>query len=323
MGLLPLSAEVAAARAAARLSRLDRPRRRDDGARKAALRLDRRALERLAARLPQGAVLVSATNGKTTTAKMAAEILAPRFALAHNTSGANLVSGVASTLLEARGADLALLEVDEDALPGVAERVRPRALCLGNLFRDQLDRYGELEAIATRWRAAVAALPEDTVVVANADDPQVARAGARAAARARLRDRRPAQSLPSLPHAADSKWCLVCGTRVRVRRRLRRPPRRLPLPQLRPRAAAARRGGPARSSSTGSRASRSSSSAPAGEARVSASRPGALQRLQRARGGVAGAHARRVARRGRCRAGALRAPPSGGSSGSPSATGAC
>ena len=143
---------------------------------------------------------------------MAAEILAPRFALAHNTSGANLVSGVASTLLEARGADLALLEVDENALPEVAERVRPRALCLGNLFRDQLDRYGELEAIATRWRAAVAALPDETAVVANADDPQVA---------ALARDRPnalafgiddPAQSLPALPHAADSKWCVVCGT---------------------------------------------------------------------------------------------------------------
>jgi UDP-N-acetylmuramyl tripeptide synthase len=85
-------------------------------------------------------------------------------------------------------------------------------LCLGNLFRDQLDRYGELEAIATRWRAAVAALPKDTVVVANADDPQVAEL-----ARGRphslvfgIDD--PAQSLPSLPHAADSKWCLVCGT---------------------------------------------------------------------------------------------------------------
>jgi UDP-N-acetylmuramyl tripeptide synthase len=157
-------------------------------------------------------VLVSATNGKTTTTKMAAAILAPRFALAHNTSGANLVSGVASTLLEARGADLALLEVDENALPTVAERVRPGALCLGNLFRDQLDRYGELEAIATRWRAAVAALPENTVVVANADDPQVAELarGRPHALTFGIDD--PAQSLPSLPHAADSKWCLVCGT---------------------------------------------------------------------------------------------------------------
>src|SRR3954468_18833222 len=212
MGLLPLSVEVAAARAAARLSRVTGRGGGTTVPGKLLLMLDPRALERLAARLPEGAVLVSATNGKTTTAKMAAEILAPRFALAHNTSGANLVSGVASTLLAARGADLALLEVDENALPTVAERVRPRALCLGNLFRDQLDRYGELEAIAMRWRAAVAALPDETAIVANADDPQVAElARGRPHALAFGIDD-PAQSLPALPHAADSKWCVVCGT---------------------------------------------------------------------------------------------------------------
>ena len=85
---------------------------------------------------------------------MAAEILRPRVRVAHNASGANLVSGVASTLLASRGAELGLFEVDEGALPEVARRVRPRAIALGNLFRDQLDRYGELELIAERWRAA-------------------------------------------------------------------------------------------------------------------------------------------------------------------------
>src|SRR5207237_7022286 len=82
----------------------------------------------------------------------------------------NLVSGVASTLLAARGAELGLFEVDEGALPEVAQRVRPRAIVLGNLFRDQLDRYGELELIAERWRTAAAALP-DTLLAVNADDP--------------------------------------------------------------------------------------------------------------------------------------------------------
>ena len=91
-------------------------------------KLDPAAIDRLAARLPRGAVLVSATNGKTTTASMAAEILRPSVRLAHNSSGANLVSGVASTLLTQRGAELGLFEVDEGALPEVARRVRPRAL---------------------------------------------------------------------------------------------------------------------------------------------------------------------------------------------------
>src|SRR5260221_13976916 len=130
-------------------------------------------MHRLAPRSPAGVAAITPTNGKTTTAAMAAEILRPRFRLAHNHSGANLVSGVASTLLAAGDAELGLLEVDEAALPEMVRRVRRRAVCLGNLFRDQLDRYGELELVAERWRAAVGELPAETTVVANADDPQV------------------------------------------------------------------------------------------------------------------------------------------------------
>src|SRR5256714_6441570 len=104
---------------------------------------------------------------------MAARILAPVARLAHNRSGANLVSGVASALLAARGAELGLFEVDEGALPEVARRLRPRAVCLGNLFRDQLDRYGELELVAARWRAAVDALPGETAVIVNCDHTPV------------------------------------------------------------------------------------------------------------------------------------------------------
>ena len=85
---------------------------------------------------------------------MLARILEPRYRLAWNSSGANLASGVTSTLLSATDAELGLLEVDEFALPEVMRRTRPRVVCLANLFRDQLDRYGELEHIAERWRSA-------------------------------------------------------------------------------------------------------------------------------------------------------------------------
>jgi lipid II isoglutaminyl synthase (glutamine-hydrolysing) len=212
MGSLPLAAEVAAARAAGRLSRLARRGGGTTVPGKLLWKLDPGAVDRLAARLPQGSALVSATNGKTTTTAMAAAILAPRYRLAHNASGANLVSGVASTLLDSGDAELGLFEVDEGALPEVARRVRPRALCLGNLFRDQLDRYGELELVATRWRKAVSELPEDAVVVANGDDPQVGELarGRRHSLTYGIDD--PRQSVPALQHAADSKWCLVCGT---------------------------------------------------------------------------------------------------------------
>jgi UDP-N-acetylmuramyl tripeptide synthase len=169
------------------------------------------AIDRLAGELPQGAVLVSATNGKTTTAAMAAAILRARLRLAHNASGANLVSGIASALLASPGAELGLFEVDEAALPEAARRVRPRALLLGNLFRDQLDRYGELEHVAERWRSALGDLPA-TALVANADDPLLGEIALGHPGPVRtfgLDDHR--QARPSLQHAADSKYCRVCG----------------------------------------------------------------------------------------------------------------
>src|SRR5215210_5412864 len=188
---LPLAAGVVAARAAGRLSRLAGT-----------------AGGRLAARLPRGSALVSATNGKTTTAAMVAEILSPHVRLAHNSAGANLLSGVASTLLSADGAELGLFEVDEAALPEVARRLQPRVLCLGNLFRDQLDRYGELELVAERWRGAVRNLDPAAVLVANADDPLVANlARGRAAAMVFGVDD-PRHGSSGLQHAADSKWCV-------------------------------------------------------------------------------------------------------------------
>src|SRR5829696_7929372 len=181
---VPLVAGIAAARAAGTLSRLTGAGGGTTLPGKLLSKLDPDAVDRLAARLPRGSVLVSATNGKTTTAAMVAEILSPRHRLAHNRAGANLLSGVASTLLSAREADFGLFEVDEAALPEVIRRVRPRVVALGNLFRDQLDRYGELEHVADRWRRAIRDL--------GLDDPR--------------------HASPTLQHAADSKWCLVCGT---------------------------------------------------------------------------------------------------------------
>ncbi|HWN21050.1 MAG TPA: MurT ligase domain-containing protein [Gaiellaceae bacterium] len=205
-----LAVESMAARAAARLSRLAGTGGGTTIPGKLLWKLDPGAIDLLAARLPQGAAVVSATNGKTTTTAMVAEILRDR-RLAWNSSGANLVSGIASTLLAARDAELGLLEVDEGALPEVLRRVRPHAILLANLFRDQLDRYGELEHIAERWRACVAELPAETTLVVNGDDPQVGDLG-----RARnttipfgLDD--PRHSRPVLQHAADSRYCVVCG----------------------------------------------------------------------------------------------------------------
>jgi UDP-N-acetylmuramyl tripeptide synthase len=208
----PLSLEIAAARSVAALSRKVGAGGGTTIPGRLLAELDRGAIDRLAARLATGTAVVSATNGKTTTTTMAAEILRPRHRLAHNAAGANLVSGVASTLLTAGDADLGLFEVDEGALPELVRRLRPRAVCLGNLFRDQLDRYGELELVAERWRDAVAGLPAETRLVYNADDPQLAAVGEARAGGVAFGLDDPRIARPSLQHAADSKHCVRCGT---------------------------------------------------------------------------------------------------------------
>jgi UDP-N-acetylmuramyl tripeptide synthase len=210
-----MGARLALETSAARLvGRLSRAAGRGGGTTlpgKLVWKLDPGALDALAAALPLGVALVSATNGKTTTTAMASSILSPSRRLAWNRSGANLASGVASTLLAARDAELGLLEVDEFALPEVVRRTRPRTVCLGNLFRDQLDRYGELEHIAERWREAVARLASDTTIVANADDPLVAALADGRRRRLLFGVDDPRVSRPSLQHASDSKYCVRCG----------------------------------------------------------------------------------------------------------------
>ena len=208
----PLALEIGLARAAAGLSRLAGAGGGTTLPGKLLWKLDPGAVDRLAARLPQGSALVSATNGKTTTAAMAARILEPSVRLAHNRAGANLVSGVASALVAARGAELGLFEVDEAALPEVARRVAPRAVSLGNLFRDQLDRYGELELLAGRWREMARGLPAEALLVANGDDPQLGEIATERPGSVVFGLDDPRHAAPELQHAADSKWCVRCGT---------------------------------------------------------------------------------------------------------------
>lgn len=174
-------------------------------------KLDPGSVDTLAARLPLGVALISATNGKTTTTAMAARILGVDHRLAWNRAGANLLSGIASALVSARGAELGLFEVDEGALSEAAARTRPRVVALSNLFRDQLDRYGELELVAERWRAAVGGLPDQTMLVLNADDPVIAGLGDARAGVLRFGLDDPRHARPALQHAADSKYCIRCG----------------------------------------------------------------------------------------------------------------
>jgi UDP-N-acetylmuramyl tripeptide synthase len=185
---------------------------------KVLMRLDPHAISALAARLQRGSAIISATNGKTTTAAMTAAVLERAgIAVVHNRAGANMAGGVASTLLAAARAggriegELGLFEVDEFWLDRLAAELSPHALLLANLFRDQLDRYGELETIADRWAGVAASLSGGTSLALNADDPLVADLGRDAARATYFGVEDPAMAMPELQHASDSKHCRRCG----------------------------------------------------------------------------------------------------------------
>jgi UDP-N-acetylmuramyl tripeptide synthase len=187
------------------------------------LRTEPDALRRLATRLGGPRTVISATNGKTTTAGMlAAALHAAGRDPVHNRAGSNMAWGVATALIEGNG-DEGLFEVDEAWLPRVVEDLSPTLLVLGNLFRDQLDRYGELERLADEWAATIAAREGRTGLVLNADDPLIADLGRDRDLRRRdgvtffgIED--PGQAVAELQHAFDAKHCRRCGTPYRYER---------------------------------------------------------------------------------------------------------
>ncbi len=180
------------------------------------IRLQPNAIHDLARSLPEGSLVLSATNGKTTTTRLVTDcVRADGRRLVTNQSGANLVSGVATALLgmpRDNPPALGVFEVDEAALVEVAAQLQPRVVVLMNLFRDQLDRYGELEELASRWRTMLSNLPPTTHVVLNADDPAVAALGDAAPNVSYFGLSDPTPALSELPHAADSKHCRSCGS---------------------------------------------------------------------------------------------------------------
>lgn len=151
-----------------------------------ALAVSPSVLASLASQSRLGVIAVSGTNGKSTTTGFVLSILqAAGYKVACNRLGANLVSGVTSSLVDAAAwngsldVDYCLLEIDEAALPVVAQSVRLKTLLVTNLFRDQLDRFGELDTTARLIEKGI--VVGGASVVLNADDPNVARLGAASA----------------------------------------------------------------------------------------------------------------------------------------------
>lgn len=185
---------------------------------KVLLKLDESAIESLAGPLSRS-VLISATNGKTTTASLLASILrSAEVPAVHNHAGANMPGGIASALLHAGAKEIAgstgVFEVDEAWAAAMANQLKPNVVVLSNLFRDQLDRYGELDSLADSWATMISRLPAGTTVAINADDPLLAQ----------LPGESPSVNVvyfgidtgayaePVPRHAADSKFCRRCGS---------------------------------------------------------------------------------------------------------------
>ncbi|MGH3473149.1 MAG: MurT ligase domain-containing protein, partial [Nocardioidaceae bacterium] len=183
-------------------------------------RIDPDLATKLTRVLPDGAVVIAGTNGKTTIARMVADMLeSDGRRVVHNRSGSNMMRGIVATLARRAtvsgrlDADVAVIEADENALPDVLSKVGPRIVLLNNLFRDQLDRYGEIDHIATRWRAALSELTSETAVIVNGDDPSlVAMTDGLSARRIMVGLDDPKHALESTPLMMDAANCRYCGT---------------------------------------------------------------------------------------------------------------
>jgi UDP-N-acetylmuramyl tripeptide synthase len=144
-------------------------------------------VQHLSTQLQQGCILVTGTNGKTTTSGFIAAILSDAgLRVWRNREGSNLMRGIAGALvirtrpngrLRRAGQAISIFEVDEAVMPQAVQAIPTRVAVFTNLFRDQLDRYGEVDSVLERWRLAVSALPQETILVLNADDPTVADLG--------------------------------------------------------------------------------------------------------------------------------------------------
>lgn len=169
------------------------------------------------AQFKKGVILISGTNGKTTTASLVARILQDQNnEVIHNVSGSNLLRGIASTFIKKSNlfgqiqADFGVFEIDEAALPNVIRELQPQIIILNNLFRDQLDRYGELDTLAQKWQAVLAKLSPKTNLILNADDPLVACLGKNLSLSKSYYGLRIKNLNKKLHHSADSVFCPTC-----------------------------------------------------------------------------------------------------------------
>lgn len=186
-----------------------------------ALKLNKKFVKSILGKSKTKIVIVAGTNGKTTTARLITSVIRENNkTYLQNKAGANLINGLASTLI--RGANLSgklskdylIFESDENALPRIIEETNPDYIVALNLFRDQLDRYGEVDSIARRWHETFSKLNEKTTLILNADDPQIAYLGSNTKAKSIYFGLEKSNENKVTKHGADSTHCPKCSEKL-------------------------------------------------------------------------------------------------------------
>ncbi|HZJ18306.1 MAG TPA: Mur ligase family protein [Patescibacteria group bacterium] len=187
-----------------------------------ALKVNKKFIENILEKSNTKIIIIAGTNGKTTTAKLIKSILEEnKNSVFHNYSGANLLNGIASSLilessfLGKLDREYAIFEVDENVLPLILDIVLPDYILCLNLFRDQLDRYGEVNSIAKNWKKSLNNLTPKTTLILNADDPAVSYLGKTTKVSVKyfgINDKNLA--INDVQNAADSVYCLNCNLRL-------------------------------------------------------------------------------------------------------------
>lgn len=181
------------------------------------LKLDNNFLIK-SAKLFKYSILITGTNGKTTTTRLMSNILKhAEMNYISNRTGSNLERGIVSAILSQvkifnrANNIIGLWEVDEAALPSVVQQLKPKVILINNLFRDQMDRYGEIDTLAKKWRQAILKLSPESIIILNSDDPTVASLGKKIKNKVYyfgLNDNQIASQ--QLSHASDATMCPNC-----------------------------------------------------------------------------------------------------------------
>jgi len=187
-----------------------------------ALKIDPKLVKKLSKQIQFGSIIISGTNGKTTTARLISTILSQRYKIVHNRAGSNLLRGIASTLTSQSSllgilkSNLAIWEVDEATLPEAINNTSPKIIVLLNLFRDQLDRYGEVDTIRTKWQKSLSKLPKSSTLILNADDPGISFLTKSFKGKAIFFGISDKQiNLPKTANVADIRHCLNCQSNLK------------------------------------------------------------------------------------------------------------